>query len=84
MVTTMTSREFNQDTARAKRAAAGGPVIVTDRGHPAHVLLTYLDYANLVGGEADLLDLLGRPDGVENVEFEPPISREVARPAVFA
>lgn len=33
--TTMTSREFNQDTSRAKRAAESGPVFITDRGPPA-------------------------------------------------
>lgn len=36
----MTSREFNHDTARAKREAANGPVVITDRGKPTHVLLT--------------------------------------------
>ena len=37
--TTFTSREFNRDVSAAKRAAANGPVIVTDRGQPAYVLL---------------------------------------------
>lgn len=36
----MTSREFNQDTARAKREAEHEPVFITDRGRPTHVLLT--------------------------------------------
>lgn len=45
--TTMTSREFNQDTARAKRAAAKGPVIITDRGRPSHVLMTADEYERL-------------------------------------
>ena len=40
-VKTYSSREFNQDTSGAKRAANGGPVFITDRGRPAHVLLTY-------------------------------------------
>jgi hypothetical protein len=31
-ITTITSREFNQDVSRAKRAAKKGPVIVTGRG----------------------------------------------------
>jgi hypothetical protein len=29
-ITTLSSREFNQDTARAKKAAAQGPVSITD------------------------------------------------------
>ncbi len=47
MTATLTSREFNQDTARAKREAAAGPVFVTDRGRPTHVLLTVEDYERL-------------------------------------
>ncbi|WP_274627974.1 type II toxin-antitoxin system prevent-host-death family antitoxin [Arvimicrobium flavum] len=46
-VTTMSSREFNQDTARAKRAAKQGPVFITDRGKPSHVLLTKDEYDRL-------------------------------------
>jgi prevent-host-death family protein len=49
MPATLTSREFNQDTARAKRAAADGPVFVTDRGKPTHVLLTMAEYQRLAG-----------------------------------
>lgn len=40
IITTLSSREFNQDTSRAKKAADAGPVIITDRGRPAHVLLS--------------------------------------------
>ncbi len=35
-ITTLSSRDFSQDTGRAKKAAANGPVFVTDRGRPAH------------------------------------------------
>ena len=47
--TTFTSREFNRDVSAAKRAAANGPVIVTDRGQPAYVLLGIDDYRRLDG-----------------------------------
>jgi prevent-host-death family protein len=58
-VTTMTSREFNQDTGKAKKAATQGPVIITDRGRPAHVLLTVDDYESLKGKkEISLADAL--------------------------
>ena len=30
-ITKLSSREFNQDTSRAKRAAKKGPVFITDR-----------------------------------------------------
>ena len=56
------ARRFNQDTAAAKRAAEDGPVYVTDRGRPSHVLLTFGEYSRLVearGGPGDLLSVLG-------------------------
>ncbi len=43
--TTMSSREFNQDTSRAKKAAQNGPVVITDGGRPAHVLKRTADAA---------------------------------------
>jgi PHD/YefM family antitoxin component YafN of YafNO toxin-antitoxin module len=51
MVVTITSRVFNQDAAGAKRAASQGPVFITDRGRPAHVLLSISDLLALPGGE---------------------------------
>lgn len=44
---TVTSREFNQDTARSKRAAAKGPVFVTTRGKVSHVLMTKQEFDRL-------------------------------------
>ena len=43
-ITTFSSRAFNQDASKAKNAARDGPVIITDRGRQAHVLLTFDDY----------------------------------------
>lgn len=48
-MTTFTSRRFNQDASGAKRAAADGPVFITDRGKPAHVLMTIREYRRLAG-----------------------------------
>ena len=70
-VTTLSSREFNQDTSRAKKAAQEGPVFITDRGRPAHVLLTIEAYQKLTGEKASIVDLLAMP-GVEDIEFDPP------------
>jgi prevent-host-death family protein len=80
-ITTVSSREFNQDTGRAKTAAQNGPVFITDRGTPAHVLLTYADYQRLTGGQDSIIDLLGLPPGVEDVPLETPRPRDLARPA---
>ena len=48
-IITLSSREFNQDTSRAKKAASKGPVFITDRGKPAHVLLSIQEYQCLSG-----------------------------------
>ena len=70
-ITKLSSREFNQDTSRAKRAAKRGPVFITDRGRPSHVLLTVEDYHRLAGGEKNIVELLGMPEAA-SITFEPP------------
>lgn len=70
-ITTISSREFNQDTARAKRAAKKGPVIITDRGRPAHVLLTVKEYEKLAGKQKSIVEMLAMPE-VAEIDFEPP------------
>ena len=79
-ITTLSSRQFNQDASKAKKAAEGGPVIITDRGRPAHVLLTFDEYRRITGGRTRIADLLAMP-GVEDVEIEIPRSRDLAVPA---
>ena len=46
-ITTLSSRQFNQDASKAKKAAKDGPVFITDRGRPAHVLLTFEEYKSI-------------------------------------
>jgi prevent-host-death family protein len=70
-ITTLSSREFNQDSNRAKKAARNGPVFITDRGRPAHVLLSIEDYQRLTGGGAKIADLLAMSGG-EDIAFDPP------------
>ncbi len=81
-MTKITSREFNQDTSGAKKAAERGPVYITDRGRPAHVLLTFDAYEDLIGRHR-VLDLLAEPAGVEDIEFSIPRGSEHAEPARF-
>ncbi|HUN42127.1 MAG TPA: type II toxin-antitoxin system Phd/YefM family antitoxin [Acetobacteraceae bacterium] len=78
-ITTLSSREFNQDTSRAKKAAAKGPVFITDRGKPAHVLLSIDDYRKLTGQHRNIADLLAMP-GLADVELDIPPRTERARP----
>ena len=70
-VTTLSSRKFNQDTSGAKKAAKRGPVIITDRGRPAHVLLSIEQYQRLAGGQKSLLDALAQIKGGD-FDFKPP------------
>lgn len=70
-ITTLSSREFNQDTSRAKKAARKGPVFITDRGRPAHVLLTIAEYQKITNQRESILDLLAMPEADE-IEFDPP------------
>jgi prevent-host-death family protein len=79
-ITTLTSRDFNQDASGAKKAASKGPVFITDRGRPAHVLLTIDDYQRLAGGQRKIADALAMP-GDEDVEFEAPRAEIKVRPA---
>lgn len=79
-ITTISSRQFNQDASGAKNAARNGPVIITDRGRPAHVLLTIEEYRRITGGGRKIADLLAMP-GIEEVELEIPRRDELARPA---
>lgn len=78
-ITTISSRQFNQDASGAKNASRNGPVIITDRGRPAHVLLTIEEYRRLTGGGRKIADLLAMP-GNEEVELEIPRRDELARP----
>jgi len=80
IVITLTSREFNQDTSGAKKAAAQGPVFITDRGRPAHVLLTIEDYLRLSGGHMSLAEALAQTSA--DFDFDPPrVSGGILKPA---
>jgi len=68
----------------AKRAAANGPVFITDRGRPAFALLQINDYNRLAGkSEQSLLDLMDSIPGGENIDFDPPKLNIVFKPAEF-
>jgi prevent-host-death family protein len=70
-VTKISSREFRQNTGRAKRAAKRGPVFITHRGRPSHVLLTAEEYQKLAKRQKSIADLLAMPKAAE-IDFEPP------------
>jgi prevent-host-death family protein len=83
-ITTLSSREFNQDAGRAKKAAEAGPVFITDRGRPAHVLLSIEEYRRLAGGGRSLLDAIADRSEDRDVEFDPPrLEGPIGRPVAL-
>jgi antitoxin (DNA-binding transcriptional repressor) of toxin-antitoxin stability system len=80
-VTKISSREFNQNVSRAKHAADSGPVIITDRGEPAYVLMRHETYRRMKRREPGIRELLYCP-GMEDIEFDPPkLGNGIFRPA---
>lgn len=70
-ITTISSRQFNQDTGKAKRASLRGPVIITDRGRPAHVLLSIDAFLQLSAEQPSIVELLSMP-GAEEADQDVP------------
>lgn len=69
-MTTMSAREFNRDVSAAKRQAADGPVVITDRGRPAFVLLSIDEYQRLGNRDVDVVERLSMDDDLD-IEFGP-------------
>lgn len=70
-ITTLSSRELNYDVSSAKKAAQNGPVVITDRGKPSHVLMTYEEFQRLTGKRRSLVEALAMP-GLSDIDFDPP------------
>ena len=81
-ITTLSSRELNQDVTKAKKATKDGPVFITDRGRPAHVLLSFEEYQRLTQQRRNIADALAMP-GVEDIEFVPPRADVTIKPVDF-
>ena len=80
-ITTVSSRTFNHAVSKAKRDALNGPVFITDRGHPAHVLLSIELYQKITAKKKNIIDLLAMPSAAD-IDFEPPrLSNGLYRPA---
>ena len=82
---TISSRDFARDLSRAKRAAAEGPVFITDRRKPRFALLSIEEYHRLAGhskGARSLLDAMQELPRAQK-EFEPARLSLSLRPAEF-
>ncbi len=83
MMGTISSRELNHDLGKAKRDALSGPVIITDLGEPAHVLLSIKDYRALIGDTRSIVDTLAQPAAAD-IDFEPGQISFGLQPAEFS
>ena len=79
-ITTFSSREFNQSASEAKSAANLGPVFITDRGRPAHVIMSIELYQQITGNRQKIADLLAMP-GIVDIDIEIPRSAGLPRAA---
>ncbi len=79
-ITTLSSREFQQNANQAQKAAHSGPVFITNRGRTAHVLLSYEEYQRITGSRRNIVEALSMP-GLEDTELEIPRSRALPRAA---
>ncbi|SMB89102.1 prevent-host-death family protein [Pasteurella testudinis DSM 23072] len=85
---TMTSREFNQRTHEAQKAAHKAPLLITNRGKPDLVVMSFAEYQNLSGKQPErtLYEALLAYDGSDVSEIEldiPPRSKAQRRPVEF-
>lgn len=69
MTVHLTSREFNHDLARAKRAAREAPVVISDRGKPDLVLMSVQEYRRLSDRPDGFLERIGCRD-MADVDFQ--------------
>lgn len=69
-MTTITARQFSRDVSTATREANRGPVVITDRGEPAYVLVSIGDDRRIGATGSALVDCLSMDDDID-IEVEP-------------
>ena len=89
--TILSSREFQQNTSQAQKAAQDGPVFITSEGTPVCVLLSIEEYRRITGKGQTAADLEGKNiaellymPGIADIELEIPKLDELPRPADFS
>ena len=82
-ITTVSSREFQQNANQAQKATRSGPVFITNRGKPAQVLLSIEEYQRITGQRRSIVAALSMP-GLSEIELAPHRSRDLPRPADFS
>lgn len=84
---TMTSREFNQRTHEAQKAAREAPLLITQRGKPDLVIMSYREYEKVTAQSKTLLDVFSEGDAellaaVADIELDIPPRRPYQRKPV--
>lgn len=69
MARVIASREFDQNVSQVRRVAETEIVIITDRGKPVHVLMSYAKFRDLTSECPDMAELLVMR---EDIYFEVP------------
>jgi prevent-host-death family protein len=83
-ITTLSSRELNQDIGKAKKAARLGAVFITDRGRPAYVLLSIEEYQKMTSDKPNIVELLAMANDDE-IDFDAPrLTTNLFQPADFS
>ena len=86
---TMTSREFNQRTHEAQKAAREAPLLITQRGKPDLVIMSYQEYEKVTAQSRTLLEVFSEGDAgllaaAADIELDiPPRSPYQRRPVDF-
>jgi len=69
-MTVMTSREFNQNLAKAQKQAQQSPGIITKRREPTYVLMTYEEYSRSQNESSSLYDFFANyPQPAEGMDL---------------
>lgn len=80
--TELTSRKFNENTGRDKKAVEAKPVFITDRRRTTKLLPSITDDEKLIRPQRSIVDLLAMDEAGGAIEFEPPPLRgPLTRPA---
>jgi PHD/YefM family antitoxin component YafN of YafNO toxin-antitoxin module len=70
-ITTLPSREFNQNPSVARKASIDGPVFITDGGEPVQVILDINEYRKLINTEKTVADIFSPTKEIAELDFEP-------------
>ena len=79
---TFTSRDFNREPGRIKRAAAKGMVVITERSKPCVVVLSYKDYQKLRAADASFREKVAMR-GLSSIALDTSLPRSVPRAAAL-